>query len=171
MHRASVFQSLTVFHCALHRLSRLQPAGSAAVFGVVVNKHVVRHGQDVAVYAHRAGQDHLKGSGGFSVEVGQHAVTAVKRFHAQREERFSAGHGAFLGSDDVDILPVTALTHRSSAPSGLHVFAPCCLTLIHRAQSERVTFSPGPLRPNIWIKSCISAGCEKCGMIYVVTLI
>ena len=51
----------TVFHGVLHRLARLQTPGAAAMFGVVVDKHVVGHGQYVAVYRHRAGQDHLKG--------------------------------------------------------------------------------------------------------------
>ena len=51
----------TVFHGVLHRLARLQAPGAAAMFGVVVDEHVVGHGQDVAVYRHRAGQDHLRG--------------------------------------------------------------------------------------------------------------
>lgn len=52
---------LTVFHGVLHGLPRLQPASPAAVFGVVVDEHVVGHGQDVAVHAHGARQDHLEG--------------------------------------------------------------------------------------------------------------
>ncbi len=53
-------QGLTIFHRILDRLAGLQSASSPAVFGVVVDEHVVRHGEDVAVYAHSAGQDHLK---------------------------------------------------------------------------------------------------------------
>lgn len=91
VHRSGVCH-FTVFHCALHRLSRLQSASSAAVFRVVVNKHVVRHGQDMAIYAHGAGQDHLKDSRGFSVEAGHLAVgqmpgysSIVNQFHTQGE--------------------------------------------------------------------------------------
>lgn len=92
VHRSGVCPFLTVFHCALHRLSRLQSASSAAVFRVVVNKHVVRHGQDMSIYAHGAGQDHLKDSRGFSAEAGHLAVgqmpgysSIVNQFHTQGE--------------------------------------------------------------------------------------
>ncbi len=55
-----VCQCLTIFHSILDRLARLQSASSPTVFGVVVDEHVVRHCQDVAVYTHSAGQDHLR---------------------------------------------------------------------------------------------------------------
>lgn len=39
----------------------VQAARPAAVLGVVVHKHVVRHGQHVSVHAHGRGHHHLRG--------------------------------------------------------------------------------------------------------------
>lgn len=55
-----VLKCLTILHIILRRLSWLQSASPAAVLGVVVNEHVVRYCKDVAIYAHSAGQDHLR---------------------------------------------------------------------------------------------------------------
>lgn len=40
---------------------RIQAPGPAAMFGVVVHKHVVRHGQHVSVHTHSRGHHHLYG--------------------------------------------------------------------------------------------------------------
>lgn len=49
----------TVFQVGLSPFRRVQFSGPASVFGVVVHKHVVGHGQDVTLHAHRSRHNHL----------------------------------------------------------------------------------------------------------------
>lgn len=38
----------------------IEAASASSVFGVVMDEHVVRHSQHVAVYVHRSGNHHLE---------------------------------------------------------------------------------------------------------------
>ena len=51
-------------HCSLtvvvFTLSGIEPLGPAAVLRVVVDEHVVRHGEQLALHAGHGGDDHLE---------------------------------------------------------------------------------------------------------------
>lgn len=53
----------TVFQVGRCSFRRVQSSSSAAMFGVVVHKHVVGDSQDVTLHAHRGRNNHLRNHG------------------------------------------------------------------------------------------------------------
>ena len=52
---------LTVLQVRGRSLGRVQPASAAAMFGVVVDEHVVGDGQYMTIHTHRGRHHHLRG--------------------------------------------------------------------------------------------------------------
>lgn len=51
----------TMFQVRGRTFRGVEPSSPPTVFGIVVDEHVVRNGQDVAIHVHRCGNHHLQG--------------------------------------------------------------------------------------------------------------